>query len=713
MDFMSVSQISLPAAAGHEDHDGAQAGAETALPDERYLDREESWLRFNERVLELAEDESVPLLERVRFLAIFATNLDEFFMVRVAGLVRRMVAGFPVEGTGVQLPRQVLENTLELAGQLTVRHARAFSERINPELAGHGIEILRWKELSAAERGTLGDLFRQRIYPVLTPLVVDPAHPFPFISGLSLNLAVMIADSRTGGTIFARVKVPPLLPRFLALSQNRYVPIEDVIAAHLTDLFGDVEIIEQHAFRVTRIRDLEVDEDLTENLLQAMERELMRRRFEPAVRLEVEDTMSADVLEKLVTELDIDRRAVYRVPGPLDLSGLFAIAELNIGELRYPAFVPSTRAVSKDNSIFTAIAERDILVQHPYDSFAASVERLIDEAADDPRVLAIKQTLYRTSGQSPIVDALIDAAEAGKQVVVVVEIKARFDERANIAWARKLEEAGCHVVYGFVGLKTHCKMALIVREEPDGTLRRYCHLGTGNYHPTTARIYEDFGLLTADPAVGEDVTALFNHLTGYSRTGAYQRLLVAPESLRAGIVSRIDRQAERSRAGQPARIVFKTNALVDEVVIDALYRASQAGVPVDLWVRGICALRPGIPGLSGTIRVRSVLGRFLEHSRIYSYGTGEDEDSQVWIGSADMMHRNLDRRVELLVRVDDPGHQLRLRRFLDMGMDDGTSSWWLNADEYWVRHSRDENGNPLRDVQQTLVRERRVRPADD
>ncbi len=707
---MSVSPISLPAA---EDHDGAQAGAETALPDERYLDREESWLRFNERVLELAEDESVPLLERVRFLAIFATNLDEFFMVRVAGLVRRMVAGFPVEGTGVLLPRQVLENTLELAGQLTVRHARAFSERINPELAEQGIEILRWKELSAAERDTLGDLFRQRIYPVLTPLVVDPAHPFPFISGLSLNLAVMIADTRTDGTIFARVKVPPLLPRFLALSQNRYVPIEDVIAAHLTDLFGDVEIIEQHAFRVTRIRDLEVDEDLTENLLQAMERELMRRRFEPAVRLEVEDTMSADVLEKLVTELDIDRRAVYRVPGPLDLSGLFAIADLNIGELKYPAFVPSTRAVSKDNSIFTAIAERDILVQHPYDSFAASVERLIDEAADDPRVLAIKQTLYRTSGQSPIVDALIDAAEAGKQVVVVVEIKARFDERANIAWARKLEEAGCHVVYGFVGLKTHCKMALIVREEPDGTLRRYCHLGTGNYHPTTARIYEDFGLLTADPAVGEDVTALFNHLTGYSRTGAYQRLLVAPESLRTGIVARIDRQAERSRAGQPARIVFKTNALVDEVVIDALYRASQAGVPVDLWVRGICALRPGIPGLADTIRVRSVLGRFLEHSRIFAFGTGEDEDSQVWIGSADMMHRNLDRRVELLVRVDDSGHQRRLRRFLDMGMDDGTSSWWLNADGYWVRHSRDENGNPLRDVQETLVRERRVRPADD
>jgi polyphosphate kinase len=707
---MGVSQMSLSPAEGHE---GPQPDDGSGLPEERYLDREESWLRFNERVLELAEDESIPLLDRVRFLAIFATNLDEFFMVRVAGLVRRMVAGFPVEGTGVRLPGQVLENTLELAGQLTVRHARAFSERINPELAEHGIELLRWKELSGHERETLGDLFRQRIYPVLTPLVVDPAHPFPFISGLSLNLAVLIADDRTDATVFARVKVPPLLPRFVALTHNRFVPIEDVIAAHLSDLFGGVEVIEHHAFRVTRIRDLEVDEDITENLLQAMERELVRRRFEPAVRLEVEDTMSADVLDKLVTELGIDTRAVYRSTGPLDLSGLSVIADLNIGELRYPAFVPSARAVPEETSIFTALAERDILVQHPYDSFAASVERLIEEAAEDPRVLAIKQTLYRTSGQSPIVEALIDAAEAGKQVVVVVEIKARFDERANIAWARKLEEAGCHVVYGFVGLKTHCKMALIVREEPDGTLRRYCHIGTGNYHPTTARFYEDWGLLTADPAVGEDVTALFNHLTGYSRTGSYRRLLVAPESLRDGIVDRIDRQAERRRAGLPARIVFKTNALVDEVVIDALYRASQAGVPVDLWVRGICALRPGLAGLSDNIRVRSVLGRFLEHSRVYAFGAGEDEDTQVWIGSADMMHRNLDRRVEMLVRVTDPGHQRRLRRVLDLGMDDGTSSWWLNQDGRWVRHSRDDAGNPLRDVQETLVRERRVRSADD
>jgi polyphosphate kinase len=404
---------------------------------------------------------------------------------------------------------------------------------------------------------------------------------------------------------------------------------------------------------------------------------------------------------------------VYRVPGPLDLSGLFAIADLNIGELRYPAFVPSSLEIPQDTGIFSAIAERDILVHHPYDSFAASVERLIEEAAEDPRVLAIKQTLYRTSGQSPIVDALIDAAEAGKQVVVVVEIKARFDERANITWARKLEQAGCHVVYGFVGLKTHAKMALIVREEADGTLRRYCHLGTGNYHPTTARVYEDFGLLTADPAIGEDVTALFNHLTGYSRLGSYQRLLVAPENLRPGIVSRIDRQAERQRAGLPARIVFKCNALVDEVVIDALYRASQAGVPVDLWVRSICALRPGIPGLSENIRVRSVVGRFLEHSRIYVFGTGGDEDSEVWIGSADMMHRNLDRRVELLALVSDPGHQRRLRRLLDLGTDDGTSSWWLKPDGYWMRHSRDDFGRPLRDVQETLIRERRSRPADE
>jgi polyphosphate kinase len=668
------------------------------MDQQRYLDREESWLRFNERVLELAEDESIPLLERVRFTAIFANNLDEFFMVRVANLMQRRAAGFPMEGDGVLLPEQVLENTLLLAGEQTVRHARLFSDRLNGELAANGIEVLRWKELSDAERGSLADLFRRRIYPVLTPLVVDPAHPFPFISGLSLNLAVMISDPMAETSMFARVKVPPLLPRFLAVGQHRFVPIEEVIAAHLSDLFGGLDVIEHHVFRVTRIRDLEVDEDLTGSLLQAMERELIKRRFEPAVRLEVEESISADVLDRLVTELDVDSRAVYRLPSPLDLAGLTAIADLNIGELRYPAFVPSTRALPRESSIFTAIAERDVLVQHPYDSFAGSVSRLIEEAAEDPRVLAIKQTLYRTSGQSPIVDALIDAAEAGKQVVVVVEIKARFDERANISWARKLEQAGCHVVYGFVGLKTHCKMALIVREEADGSLKRYCHLGTGNYHSTTARFYEDLGLITADPAVGEDVTALFNHLTGYSRTRSYERLLVAPESLRNGIVARIDDQAALGPAG---RVQFKSNALVDEVIIDALYRASQAGARVDLWIRGICAIRPGIPGLSENIRVRSILGRFLEHSRIYSFGAGDA--TEVWIGSADMMHRNLDRRVELIVRVADPAHVRRLSRLLALGMDDATSSWWLDGDGGWTR-------KPGEDLQETLVRERRAKP---
>ncbi|HEY1675231.1 MAG TPA: RNA degradosome polyphosphate kinase [Streptosporangiaceae bacterium] len=692
------------------------------LPPDRYLDREESWLRFNQRVLELAEDDTVPLLERVRYLAIFASNLDEFFMVRVAGLMRRMAAGLPVEGVSLQLPGQVLNRTLELTGRLTARHAACFSEQVLPALNAQGIEILRWKELSSGERDNLRELFRERIYPVLTPLVVDPAHPFPFISGLSLNLAVMVADGRTGASMFARVKVPPLLPRFLAVSPHRFVPIEDVIAAHLTQLFAGLDIVEHHAFRVTRVRDLEVDEDITEDLLQALERELLRRRFDPAVRLEVEDSMSSDVLDRLITELGVDRRAVYRVPGPLDLSGLTAIADLDIGELRYPPFVPSSSAIPKDTDIFTALRERDVLVHHPYDSFTTSVERLIDEAAADPGVLAIKQTLYRTSGDSPIVDALIDAAELGKQVVVVVEIKARGDERANIAWARKLEEAGCHVVYGFVGLKTHCKVLLIVREEADGSLRRYCHIGTGNYNPSTARLYEDFGLLTADPTVGEDATDLFNHLTGYSRQDSYRRLLVAPESLRAGLVGRIAHQAERKLAGKPARIQFKCNAVVDEVIVDALYRASQAGVPIDLWVRGISAVRPGVPGLSETIRVRSILGRFLEHSRVYSFGTGEpaddgadtdpDETGEVWLGSPDMMHRNLDRRVEVIVRVGDPGHCRELRQLMDLGMDDGTASWWLDSEGTWTRHNLAPDGKRLRDIQFGLIRDRRPRSGD-
>ena len=680
------------------------------LPADRYLDREQSWVRFNQRVLELAEDDQIPLLERVRFLAIFASNLDEFFMVRIAGLMRRMAAGFPVQNAVGRTPDELLKNTLTEAGLLENRHAAVFADQIKSALSSRGIEILRWKELTDDERAGLTELFVGSIYPVLTPLGVDLARPFPFISGLSLNLAVTLVEPVTGTSLFARVKVPPSLPRFLNVGQYRYVPIEDVIAAHLDQLFAGMDIVERFVFRVTRVRELEVDEDVTENLLQAMERELAKHRFEPAVRLEVEQDMSAGVLRRLARELSVDENAVYRLPGPLDLTGLNEIADLPIVDLKYPAFVPNPKAVPTDTPIFDSLDERDVLVHHPYDSFTTTVQRLVEEAAADPRVLAIKQTLYRTSGVSPIVDALIDAAQAGKQVVVVVEIKARFDEEANITWARKLEEAGCHVVYGFVGMKTHAKLMLIVRQAPDGRLRRYCHIGTGNYHPTTARLYEDFGLLTSDPTVGEDVTDLFNHLTGYSRQSGYRRLLVAPESLRTGIVQRIDAQADRARAGQPAKVSFKCNALVDEAVIDALYRASQAGVQIDLWVRGICALKPGVPGLSDAVRVRSVLGRFLEHSRIYAFGGGDSgsgEDpaagDEIWLGSADMMHRNLDRRVESLVRVTDPAHCTKLRQLIARGMDDGTSSWWLDGDGNWTRHARDEAGAPLYDVQESLI----------
>ncbi len=712
----SVARDSGSAAVRRSDRAGLRNSAAIAvrdLPPGRYLDREESWLRFNQRVLELAEDEALPLLERVRFTAIFASNLDEFFMVRVAGRIRRMAAGLPVENASGQGSGQILLNTLDTSRELQCRHAECFRDWIQPALAREGIEILRWKELEQSEQEALQRLFRERVYPVLTPLVVDPAHPFPYISGLSLSLAVMIADPKTGMSMFARVKVPPLLPRFVTVAPRRFVPLEDVIAAHLPELFAGLEVLEHYAFRVTRTRDLEIDEDLTEDLLKSLERELTRRRAEQAVRLEVEESMSDDVLEKLVTELGVDSRAVYRLPGPLDLTGLNAIADLDLPQLKYPPFVPSESALPTDVSIFAEISEHDVLVHHPYDSFTASTQRLVVSAAADPRVQAIKHTLYRTSGDSQIVDALIDAAEAGKQVVVVVEIKARFDERANIGWARKLEEAGCHVVYGFVGLKTHCKMVLVVRDEADGSLRRYCHIGTGNYHPKTARQYEDFGLLTADPTVGEDITDLFNHLTGYSRKSQYRRLLVAPEGIRPGLLERINHQADRARDGRPARIQMKCNAIIDEAIIDALYRASMAGVPVDLWIRGICGLKPGVPGTSETIRVRSVLGRFLEHSRVYVFGHDDPDDpGEVWLGSADLMHRNLDRRVELLVSVTDPAKQADLRELLDMAMDDTTASWWLGPDGTWTRHHLDASGAPLLDIQEYLIRSRQGRAAD-
>ncbi|MSZ49202.1 MAG: RNA degradosome polyphosphate kinase, partial [Actinobacteria bacterium] len=655
--------VSRPGLIGHHREvttTGSQASTEvTPLPAERFLDRESSWLAFNERVLELAEDPAIPLLERARFLAIFSSNLDEFFMVRVAGLKRRMATGIAVKSASGQQPRAVLGNIWDQTRKLVDRQSDCFHHHVVARLLDEGIEIPRWADLTIDEADATTELFRTEIFPVLTPLAVDPAHPFPYISGLSLNLAVVVRNPASEAELFARVKVPPLLPRFLPVSPNRFVPLEDVIAAHLQDLFPGMDILQHHTFRVTRNEDVEVEEDDAENLLDALERELTRRRFGPPVRLEVEDTIEPYVLDLLMRELQVTQDEVFSVQGPLDLSGLQAIAALPREDLKFPTFLPKTHPMlaevetSSPPDVIGAMRHRDILLHHPYDSFATSVQRFLEQAAADPKVLAIKQTLYRTSGDSPIVDALVEAAEAGKQVLAVVEIKARFDEEANITWARTLEQAGVHVVYGLVGLKTHCKLSMVVRRDSDG-LRRYTHIGTGNYHPKTARSYEDLGLLTADPAVGEDVADLFNQLSGYARTTDYERLLVAPHSVRNGLIKRINREVENHQAGKPAGIRIKTNAIVDEACIDALYRASQAGVKVEVWVRGICAIRPGVPGLSENITVRSILGRFLEHSRTFCFVNGGE--IEVWIGSSDLMHRNLDRRVEALVRLDTPDH---------------------------------------------------------
>ncbi|HSI93989.1 MAG TPA: RNA degradosome polyphosphate kinase [Jiangellaceae bacterium] len=691
--------------------------AETAIEQQRYLDRELSWLAFNTRVLELAETDRLPLLERARFLAIFAGNLDEFYMVRVAGLKRRIAAGVAVPAASGLLPREVLEGTLSRSRTLMARHAQCFHDDVLPSLVKEGIEINRWDDLDDAEQAKLHDLFRERIFPVLTPLAVDPSHPFPYISGLSLNLAVVVRNPRTNTEHFARVKVPPNFPRFLPVAEQRFAPLEDVIAAHLSQLFHGMQILQHHMFRVTRNEDLEVEEDDAENLLTAMERELMRRRFGPAVRLEVEETVDPHVLDLLQRELGVSDQETFMLPGPLDLSGLHAIANLDRAEHKYRPFLPAThRELPEVESaapadMFAALRRRDILVHHPYDSFSTSVQRFIEQAAADPRVLAIKQTLYRTSGDSPIVDALVDAAEAGKQVLALVEIKARFDEQANITWARKLEQAGVHVVYGMVGLKTHCKLCLVVRDEEQsgGVIRRYSHIGTGNYHPKTARLYEDLGLLTADPEVAEDVNHLFNTLSGYSIGADYNRLLVAPHSLRSGIIERIERETEHLQAGRPARIRLKMNSVVDEAIIDSLYAASEAGVSVDIWVRGICALRPGVPGMSENIRVRSILGRFLEHSRILAlHGGGNPE---FWIGSADLMHRNLDRRVEAMVRLDRPEHRAELSDLFDLAFDDGVSSWHLQPDGEWVGVHTSPDGEPLADMQQILIERKQRRRA--
>ena len=683
----------------------------TEFPADRFLDRELSWLAFNQRVLEMAEDQNLFLLERVNYLAIFASNLDEFFMVRVAGLKRRIATGLAVTSSSGLSPQEVLSEISREGHLLQERHAKVFIDDVKPRLKEAGIRIVRWSALEDTEKAALHDYFQKQIFPVLTPLAVDPAHPFPYISGLSLNLAVVVQNNETGKEHFARVKVPPLLPRFVRIPGNTgvanamFVPLEDIMGEFLGLLFPGMTVLQHHTFRVTRNEDLEVDEDEGENLLVALEKELLRRRFGPPVRLEVANDINPEVLELLVRELDISDEDVYSLPSPLDLTGLFEIASIKRPDLHFPPHQVITNRFlqpveDKDVSIFSAMRQRDILLHHPYESFSTSVQAFLEQAAADPKVLAIKQTLYRTSGDSPIVDALIAAAEAGKQVLALVEIKARFDEQNNIAWARKLEQAGVHVVYGIVGLKTHCKLSLVIRQE-GSQLRRYCHVGTGNYNPKTARYYEDFGLLTSRESVGEDLTKLFNQLSGYAPEATFKSLLVSPNGVREGLVERINREIQFKLEGKESRIRIKVNSLVDEQIIDALYKASSAGVQVDILVRGMCALRPGIAGVSENIRVRSILGRYLEHSRLFSFtGAG---DPAVYIGSADMMHRNLDRRVEALVRLSQPDHIREVNGVFDLAMDDNSQSWHLGADGKWNRHQYSEDGKYLVDVQDKIM----------
>lgn len=682
------------------------------LSADRFLDRELSWLAFNRRVLELAQDPTMHLLERVNFLSIFSSNLDEFFMVRVAGLKRRLATGLAVKSPSGLSPKEVLTKISEEAHELQLAHAKLFLEVIEPELEKHGINLVRWNELRDDEKLSLQDYFQSHIFPVLTPLAVDPAHPFPYISGLSLNLAVVLQNPGTEKEHFARVKVPPLLPRFVLIPNPdknegvRYVPLEDIIGEFLGLLFPGMTVLQYHNFRVTRNEDLEVDEDEGENLLLALEKELLRRRFGPPVRLEVADDMNPQVLELLIRELDISMQDVYTLPSPLDLTGLSDIGSLQRPELRFPPHpvVTNRYLLSRDDeplNMFTVLKSREVLVHHPYESFSTSVQEFLEQAAEDPQVLAIKQTLYRTSGDSPVVDALIQAAQAGKQVLALVEIKARFDEQNNITWARKLEQAGVHVVYGMVGLKTHCKLALVIRQEA-GSLVRYCHIGTGNYNPKTARFYEDYGLLTSRESVGEDLTKLFNHLSGYAPEATFKSLLVSPVGVREGLTDLIEQEIQLHKAGKKARISIKVNALVDEEIIDSLYKASNAGVPIDILVRGMCALKPGVPGLSETIRVRSILGRYLEHSRIFSFLGGGDP--KVYLGSADMMHRNLDRRVEVLVRLSEPEHVNSITEMFELAMSEQISSWALDSGGNWVRSQFDSEGNTLSDFQDTIMK---------
>lgn len=658
-----------------------------AEPNERYINRELSWLEFNSRVLRLAGDAKLPVLERVKFLAIFSTNIDEFFQVRVAGLKDQLAAGVVVRSADGLDPRQQLTAIAAVADRLLSDHARCFTHDVMPALAHAGIEFCEYETLTDEDRRRIALVFEEQVFPVLTPLAVDPGHPFPYISNLSLNLAVAVREPDDTETKFARIKVPSVLPRFIALEDGRrYVALEQVIAANLSAMFPGMVIESHHLFRVIRNADLALEEEEADDLLAAIEVELRRRRFGSAVALHVDIDMPDDLLAILVHELEIDESDVYRINGPLDLGRLWEIAELDRPDLRDEPWAPVTqarlmRSDDEPTNFFSVLKDHDILVHHPYDSFGSSVEEFIRQAAHDPRVLAIKQTLYRTSGDSPIIKSLIAAAERGKEVVALVELKARFDEQANIQWARALEEAGVHVVYGLIGLKTHSKTALVVRQE-SGQIRRYWHIGTGNYNPKTARLYEDIGILSSNPAFGADLNDLFNYLTGYSRHTTYRKLIVAPHWMRDRLIELIN---EQTALGTDGKIVLKMNGLVDTAVIDALYDASNAGVEVNLLIRSICCLRPGVPGLSENIRVRSIVGRYLEHSRLWAFG-GKTTPTTYFIGSADVMPRNLDRRIEVVMPVEDPELQERLQAILDIDFDPNASGWDLDADGVWTHY---------------------------
>jgi polyphosphate kinase len=654
-----------------------------------YINREISWLQFNDRVLAMAADPEVPLLERLKYLAIYSSNLDEFFMVRVSGLREQVEAGIVHRGSDGWTPSETLEAIAKHIGPAAEQQVRVFLDQICPAMAEAGIRIADISELGRQELDFLRDYFQREAFPVLTPLAVDASHPFPYISNLSLSLAVTIRDPGTRRDRFARVKVPGILPRFVALGDGAtFVPLEQVVASHLDRLFPGMEVVEAHPFRVTRDADIELAEDEADDLLVAVEQELRRRRFGAVVRLEVAATMPDQVVRRLQRELEVDDDAVVTVEGPLSLADLMSlVSALDRPELAYEPWVGTTQprllGTEEDGvNLFAVLREGDLLVHHPYDAFSTSVQRFIEQAADDPDVLAIKQTLYRTDGDSPIVNALISAAESGKQVAVLVEVKARFDEASNIGWARALEQAGVHVAYGLVGLKTHAKTALVVRRERGG-IRRYVHIGTGNYNAKTARLYTDLGLLSCDEDLGADLTDLFNSLTGYARGGRYRKILLAPTSLREQVIELIGRTAERHSPRRPGRIVMQMNSLVDAACIRALYAASQAGVQIDLVVRGICRLRPGVPGVSENIRVRSIIGRFLEHSRIWTFANSRRRD--YYIGSADLMPRNLDLRVEVVAPVTDPDLTGRLQEILDVMLADNVQAWELSEDGGWQR----------------------------